>query len=87
MGIPAAQVDVQMKCWACAEGKRFAEGTVFCVMYGIIISASHDCDREGARLRGTDTDRSGDGEDKAGLHEDGPGDLVRLPGMVFRSGE
>ena len=87
MGVPAARMELQMKCKACAEARRFAEGCVMCVLYGIIISEEHNCDREGARPRGTDTDRSGNSEEQAGLYEDGSGDLVRLPGMVFRAGE
>jgi len=76
-----------MKCRECAEARRFADGCVMCVLYGIIISAEHNCDREGARPRGADTDRNRDGKEPAGLYEDGGGDLVRLPGMVFRAGE
>ena len=87
MGVPAAQVDVQMKCWMCGEARKFSAESVYCVMYGIIISRTHNCDRKGARLRGPDDERDGDGNDETGLYEDGGGDLVRLPGMVFRAGE
>ena len=76
-----------MRCGKCRKARRYAIGSMYCTLYGIIISEEHNCDREGARPRGTDTDRSGNSEEQAGLYEDGGGDLVRLPGMVFRAGE
>ena len=63
-----------MKCRECAEGKQYAEGSVWCIKYGIIIREDHECTREGGRLRedgdgdqgsevqGKTEDKSGDGE-------------------------
>lgn len=61
-----------MKCRECANAKRFAEGGIYCVMYGMIIHADHDCTRKGGRLRGTDDISDGEPEE-TGLYEDGSG--------------
>lgn len=43
--------DMRMKCKECAEGKKYAEGSILCIQYGIIIRADHECIREGRRRR------------------------------------
>ena len=40
-----------MKCAECERGKRFAEGSVYCLAYGMIIRADHECELPAARLR------------------------------------
>ena len=61
-----------MKCRECAEGRRFSEGGVWCVQYGIIIREDHECTREGGRRR---EDGDGDpGGEMQGETEDQPGD-------------
>ena len=30
-----------MKCGKCPEGRRYAEGSIFCTLYGIIIREDH----------------------------------------------
>ena len=59
-----------MKCRECAEGRRYAEGSVWCVQYGMIIREDHECTREGGRLR-EDGDQGGEMQ---GETEDQPGD-------------
>ena len=59
-----------MKCRECAEGRRFSEGGVWCVQYGMIIREDHECTREGGRLR-EDGDQGGEMQ---GETEDQPGD-------------
>ena len=76
-----------MKCWMCAEARRFTDESVYCVMYGIIISRTHNCERKGARLRGPDDDRRRDGENETGLPEDGGGLAGKVPGILFESRE
>lgn len=49
-----------MKCRDCMEGKRFAEGAVNCLMYGMIIREDHECTREGWKKRGEDDGQRGD---------------------------
>ena len=40
-----------MKCRECAEGRKYAEGSVFCIQYGMIVRADHECIRDGSRMR------------------------------------
>lgn len=72
-----------MKCRECAEARKFADGAVFCVIYGMIISAEHECDRKGGRLRGAE-DRE---TEETGLLEDGGGAVIEMPGILSGSGE
>ena len=37
-----------MTCEKCANARRFAEGGVWCVEYGMIIRADHECRLKGA---------------------------------------
>ena len=59
-----------LKCRECAESRRYAEGSVWCVHYGMIIREEHECTREGGRLR-EDGDQGGEMQ---GETEDQPGD-------------
>lgn len=60
-----------MRCSECECGKRFAEGSVYCHAYGIIIRADHECELPAARLREAEVinlkgflnDRRSDAED------------------------
>lgn len=38
-----------MTCRECPEGRRFAEESVYCVLYGMIIRADHECTRKMAK--------------------------------------
>ena len=73
-----------MKCKECAEGKRFAEGSIYCIQYGIIISAEHECDREGAKIRERerDADHTGDIAKQAGIQENEWDDINRIEGIL-----
>ena len=63
-----------MKCRNCPEGRHHMSGSVYCVLYGIIIDEKHECTREGGRRHDGDADPDGEGKRKsAGLHEDGCG--------------
>ena len=50
-----------MKCKRCPQGRRFAEGSILCILYGMIIRADHEGTREGC---GTDA-----GEDAGDIGE------------------
>ena len=78
---------MKMRCWMCAEARRFTAESVYCVLYGIIITRNHECEREGARLRGTDDDYHRDSEDKTGLPEDGGSLAGTVPGILYESRE
>ena len=38
-----------MICGRCPEGRRFAEGSTYCILYGIIIDHRHECTLEGGK--------------------------------------
>lgn len=38
-----------MKCKQCPEGRRFARGSVECLLYGFIIREDHEGTREGCK--------------------------------------
>lgn len=63
----------EMKCKECAEGRRFSEGGVYCVHYGIIIREEHECTREGGRLREGDDDQRGTVQDETEAQGDSCG--------------
>ena len=71
-----------MKCKQCGQGKRFADGSVYCIHYGMIIREDHECGREGAKLRGRDADNVGNGEHKDQLPEDEWGAIDALQSLL-----
>ena len=54
-----------MKCKDCHQGRRFAEGSVYCRIYGMIIRESHECKREGWKIHDDDDDQRGEGGSEA----------------------
>lgn len=56
-----------MTCGKCPEGRRYAEGSTYCVLYGMIIRDEHECTREGGQRH----DRAAEdhGEDGEGTAE------------------
>ena len=79
-----------MICKDCPAGKRILRNghrCVRCLLYGMILKEDHNCDREGwedyVRLYSHD----GDGEEGAGLQEDGGGTASEVPGVLRGSGE
>ena len=46
-----------MKCMECHQGRRFAEGSIYCRIYGMIIRESHECKREGWKIHDDDDDQ------------------------------
>ena len=76
-----------MKCKDCAEAKKHSAGSVFCRQYGIIVSAEHECDREGARIRERerDADHFRDGTEQDQLPDDFWPDIDSMP-ELFREG-
>ena len=51
-----------MNCKNCPEGRRFAKGSIDCLLYGMIIREDHECTREGGKRHETDG-TAGDGPD------------------------
>ena len=70
-----------MICGRCPEGRRFATGSTYCVLYGIIISDTHKCTLEGGKRH--DSDGAADhGEvvgEEAELQKDGSGIAGTVP--------
>lgn len=62
-----------MKCRDCAEGRKFSAGSVYCVMYGMIIREGHECTLAGNREKEKDADVAAPAEprkaEKAGPNE------------------
>ena len=75
-----------MKCKECAEAKRYAEGSVLCIQYGIIIRADHECIREGGRKRTDDDDRR-DGGGETELQDDSWEAIDRMQRVFQEFGE
>ena len=71
-----------MKCKECAEGKRHSAGSVYCLQYGIILNAEHECGREGARIRERDADHPGDIQQQAGIPENEWDVINRIEGIL-----
>ena len=62
-----------MKCKNCPEGRRFAEGSTYCVLYGMIIRDEHECIREGGRRHDRDGDHGAEGTDGTEIQGDSRG--------------
>lgn len=74
-----------MKCRNCPEGKRYAKGSVNCILYGIIIREDHDCIREGGkRHEGNEVDSFHSGEG-TGIQEDSWDAADLMPGLFPES--
>ena len=61
-----------MTCKECLNARRFAEGGVWCVEYGMIIRADHECRLKGA-VPVDDPDDMVCGRDGCGADHGGPG--------------
>ena len=62
-----------MKCRDCPEGKRMTVRKVMCILYGMIISAEHECTREGGRRHDRDENHGEKQREETGLQKDGGG--------------
>lgn len=62
-----------MKCKECPEGRRFAKGRTYCVLYGMIIRDEHECTREGGRRHDGDGDHGAEGADGTEIQGDSCG--------------
>lgn len=59
-----------MTCGRCPEGRRFAEGSTYCVLYGMIIRDGHECKLEGGRRN----DAAGHYREESGAEAEIPDD-------------
>ena len=74
-----------MKCRECRHGRHYANGSVNCILYGMIIRAEHECTLEREILTYDDYNSGGEGE--AEIHGDGGGAAGEMPGVLPESGE
>ena len=75
-----------MICKECPDGRRFAEGSILCLMYGIIIREDHEGTRKGCEEVGLEAaNNMRDGQREAELSEDEWDAIDSLPG-VFPEG-
>ena len=76
-----------MRCRECAEVRRFAAGSVYCILFGIIIRDDHICTRKGNERHERDDDQRGEETAKTELYilrRDAAGEM---PGVLPGSGE
>ena len=75
-----------MKCKYCPEGRRFASGSVNCLLYGMVIREDHEGTMEGCGGRGKHADEDagkyGAVEVTARLPEDEWDAVDALPGLL-----
>lgn len=62
-----------MKCKDCQEARRHMNGSVSCILYGMIIDENHECTREGGKRNDGAADQRNDGESEDETGEDGRG--------------
>ena len=69
-----------MKCKDCPDGRRFAVGSTYCVLYGIIIRDEHECTLEGGKRHDRGAADHSEGQRKeAELQKDGGADAGAVP--------
>ena len=73
-----------MKCKQCPEGRRFARGSVECLLYGFIIREDHEGTREGCKSHEGDQLPDGSYADNqaAELQDDRWDDIDSLQGLL-----
>ena len=73
-----------MICKNCPEGRRYAEGSRYCVLYGIYIGENHECSRKGGQMHENDVPAGDDRNirEETGLSEDGWDAVDRLQGIL-----
>lgn len=72
-----------MKCRECPEGRKFARGSVECLLYGFIIREDHEGTREGCAEIEERIAAGGYADNQATeLQEDGWDAIDSLPGFL-----
>ena len=71
-----------MKCVKCPEGRRFAEGSIYCTLYGMVIREEHEGKREGCLAHEGDPDQLRDSEDGTEIQNQRGGAADGLPGVL-----
>ena len=71
-----------MKCKLCPERRKFASGSVNCILYGMIIREDHEGTREGCMQHDADNAGSYADNPAAELQDDRWDDIDRLQGLL-----
>ena len=71
-----------MKCKRCPEGRRFARGSVECLLYGMIIREDHEGTREGCLQHDADDGGSYADNQATELQDDRWDAIDSLPGFL-----
>ena len=71
-----------MKCKRCPEGRRFARGSVECLLYGMIIREDHEGTREGCLQHDAAGDGSYADNPATELQDDRWDDIDSLQGLL-----
>ena len=72
-----------MNCKKCQNGRRFAEGSIYCTLYGMIVREDHNGTRKGCeeadeRIEDNHKDSAGGTE----LHDDSWEAIDRMQGVL-----
>lgn len=76
-----------MICKNCPEGRRYAAGSIYCILYGIYIRENHECIREGGKRHDGDADNGRGSQDRTEIQDNSTGAAGGLPGVVQKPGE
>ena len=71
-----------MICKNCPEGRKYAAGSRFCILYGMYIREDHECTREGGKRHERYAGDHGEVREETGLQEDGWDAIDRLQGIL-----
>ena len=76
-----------MTCRECRKAKRFAPGSMYCLMYGIIIREDHEGNLKGCEEDDGDPDLRGKGTDGTEIQGQRGNAADELPGVLPEAGE
>lgn len=76
-----------MKCRNCPEGRRFAAGSIYCRLYGMIIRDDHECGRKGGKRHERFAGDPGEERQETGPQENGTAAAGGMPGVLPGAGE
>ena len=77
-----------MHCRECAEARRFAKGSVYCILYGMIIREDYKCTLKGSkRHEGRDDGPDDTAQAEAEIYGQGRETAGEMPGVLQGSGE
>ena len=76
-----------MTCKECRKAKRFAPGSMYCLMYGIIIREDHEGNLKGCEDDDGDPDLCRKSTDGTEIQGQRGGTADELPGVLPEAGE